>query len=61
MNSFVEHHQESIELEYSCFDRIVVNAIIQPLQQPPIIGGFLDRYRRVPSITRAYFRRVSED
>lgn len=61
MNSFVEHHRESIQLQYSCFDRILLNAIIQPLQCPPIIVGFLDRYRHVPSITRAYFRQVSED
>ena len=43
VNSFVEHHQESIQLQYSCFDRILLNAIIEPLQQPPIIVGFLDR------------------
>ena len=61
MNRFVEHHRDSIRFEYSCFDRILLNAIIQPLQQPAIIVGFLDRYRRVPAITKAYFRQVSEE
>ena len=36
MNRFVEHHRESIRFEYACFDRILLNAIIQPLQQPAI-------------------------
>jgi hypothetical protein len=37
MNAFVEHHRESIRFQYSCFDRILFNAIIQPLQRPPVI------------------------
>ena len=61
MNGFVEHHRESIRLQYACFDRLLLNAIIQPLQQPAVIVGFLDRYRRVPALTKAYFRQVSED
>jgi hypothetical protein len=61
MNAFTEHHQENISFQYSCFDRILLNAIIQPLQQPAVIVGFLDRYRQVPSVTRQYFRRVSEE
>jgi hypothetical protein len=61
VNGFVEHHRESIRLQYACFDRILLNAIVQPLQQPAIIAGFLARYRRVPALTKAYFRQVSED
>jgi hypothetical protein len=60
VNRFVEHHRESIRFEYSCFDRILLNAVIQPLQQPAIIVGYLDRYRQVSAITKAYFRQVSE-
>jgi hypothetical protein len=60
VNRFVEHHRDSIRFEYSCFDRILLNAIIQPLQQPAIIVGFLGRYRQVPAVTKAYFRHVSE-
>ncbi len=61
MNAFVEHHRGSIRFQYAGFDRILLNAIIQPLQQPAVIVGFLDRYRHVPSITRQYFRRVSDE
>lgn len=32
MNRFVEHHRHSIAFGYSCFDRIILNGIIQPLQ-----------------------------
>jgi hypothetical protein len=33
MNAFREHHQHSIRLHYRCFDRILLNGIIQPFQQ----------------------------
>ncbi|GAC1540178.1 MAG: hypothetical protein NVS2B4_19780 [Ramlibacter sp.] len=61
MNPFVEHHQQSIRFQYSCFDRMLLNAIVQPMQQPPRIVGFLDKCRQVPSVTKAYFRDVSDD
>ena len=61
MNPFVEHHRASLRFEYSCFDRMLLNAVVQPMQQPARIVGFLDQWRQVPSITRAYFREVSED
>jgi len=34
MNAFYEHHQDSIAFHYRCFDRILLNAVIQPFQQP---------------------------
>src|SRR5262252_968504 len=40
---------------------MLLNAIVQPMQQPARIVGFLDKCRQVPSITKAYFRSVSED
>ena len=61
MNPFVEHHRESIRFQYSCFNRMLLNAVVQPMQKPAMIVGFLDKSRQVPSITRAYFREVSED
>src|SRR5205807_9723637 len=61
VNPFVEHHQQSIRFQYSCFDRMLLNAVVQPMQQPAMIVGFLGKCRQVPSITKAYFRRVSED
>jgi hypothetical protein len=61
VNPFVEHHQQSIRFQYSCFDRMLLNAIVQPMQYPPRIVGFLDKCRHVPSITKDYFRDVSDD
>ena len=58
MNPFVEHQRQSVQ--YSCFDRMLLNAVVQPMQQPAMIVGFLDKCRHVPSITRTYFREVSE-
>src|SRR5260370_34598741 len=61
MNPFVEPRQPSSRFQYSCFDRMLLNAVVQPMQQPAMIVGFLDKCRQVPSITKGYFREVSED
>ena len=61
MNPFVEHHQQSIRFKYSCFDRMLLNAVVQPMQRPALIVGYLEKCKHVPSITRTYFRQVSED
>jgi hypothetical protein len=61
VNPFVEHHRQNIRFQYSCFDRMLLNAVVQPMQRPALIVGYLDKCRHVPSITRAYFRQVSDD
>jgi hypothetical protein len=61
VNPFIEHHQQSIRLQYSCFDRMLLNAVVQTMQQPAMIVGFLDKYRHVPSISKAYFGKVSDE
>jgi hypothetical protein len=61
MNAFVEHHQDSIRFSYSCFDRILLNAIIQPLQYPASVVGFLKDKRQATALTPAYFRAISSD
>jgi hypothetical protein len=61
MNSFLKHHQRSIRFTYSCFDRILFNAIIQPLQRPPVIVGYLSKYRNAPPLSPKYFRGISEN
>src|SRR5262245_59013016 len=40
---------------------MLLNAIVQPMQQPARIVGFLDRRRHVPAITKDYFVDGSED
>ena len=42
MNAFYEHHKDSISFHYACFDRMLLNAAIQPFQQPERVMG-LDR------------------
>ena len=32
MNTFYEHHRDSIRFGYRCFDRILLNGLIQPFQ-----------------------------
>jgi hypothetical protein len=45
MNSFYEHHRDSICWHYRCFDRILLNGLIQPFQQPERVVGFFNTYR----------------
>jgi hypothetical protein len=45
MNAFYEHHQDSIRFGYRCFDRILLNGLIQPFQQPERVIGFFNTYR----------------
>ena len=42
MNSFYDHHKDSIRFNYRCFDRILLNGLIQPFQQPERVVGFFD-------------------
>ena len=59
MNAFVERHAGSIRFGYSCFDRILLNAVIPVLQSPASIVWFLRERRGVPLLSPAYFRSVS--
>ena len=45
MNTFYEHHKGSINFAYRCFDRILLNGLIQPFQQPERVIGFFNAYR----------------
>jgi hypothetical protein len=47
MNSFYKHHRDSIRWHYRCFDRILLNGLIQPFQQPERVVGFFNTYRQL--------------
>ena len=47
MNAFYEHHQDSIRFGYRCFDRILLNGLIQPFQQPKRVVGFFSSCRNL--------------
>ena len=34
MNAFFEHHKDSIQFGYRCFDRLLLNGVIQPFNSP---------------------------
>jgi hypothetical protein len=56
MNSFFEHHKDSIRWHYRCFDRILLNGLIQPFQQPERVVGFFNTYRQLYPVTRYTLR-----
>jgi hypothetical protein len=52
MNAFYEHHKNSIQFGYRCFDRLLLNGLIQPFQQPERVLGFFNTYRAGKRVTR---------
>ena len=59
MNSFFEHHKDSIRWHYRCFDRILLNGLIQPFQQPERVVGFFNTYRQIYPVTRSTLRDIA--
>jgi hypothetical protein len=60
MNSFFEHHKDSIRWHYRCFDRILLNGLIQPFQQPERVVGFFSTYRQIFPVTRSTLRDIAD-
>ena len=60
MNSFYEHHKDSIRFHYRCFDRILVNGLIQPFQQPERVIGFFDACRHLHPVSRGVLHGVAD-
>jgi len=60
MNSFYEHHKHNIQWHYRCFDRILLNGLIQPFQQPERVIGFFNTYRQLYPVTRHTLRHIAE-
>ena len=56
MNAFNEHHRDSIRWGYRCFDRILLNGLIQPFQQPERVVGFFNTYRQLYPVSRHVLR-----
>ena len=59
MNAFHEHHQNSIRMAYRCFDRILLNGLIQPFQQPERVIGFFSTYRQQYPVSRDLLRDIA--
>jgi hypothetical protein len=60
MNSFYEHHKDSVRFHYRCFDRILLNGLIQPFQQPERVVGFFDTYRQLYPVGRDTLRGIAD-
>lgn len=59
MNAFREHHQDNIRFGYRCFDRLLLNGLIQPFQQPERVIGFFNSYRQQYPVSRDVLRDVA--
>ena len=60
MNAFVEHHKNSIQFGYRCFDRLLLNGLIQPFQQPERVLGFFNTYREGKRVTRKTLTEIAD-
>ena len=59
MNAFFEHHKDSIRFGYRCFDRLLLNGLIQPFQQPERVIGFFNFYRQQYPVSRDVLRDIA--
>src|SRR6202008_2934851 len=49
-----------IRFGYRCFDRILLNSLIQPFQQPERGGGVFNTYRHLYPVSRDILRSAAE-
>jgi hypothetical protein len=59
VNAFYNHHQDNIRFSYRCFDRILLNGLIQPFQQPERVIGFFNTYRQLYPVSRDVLRDIA--
>jgi DNA-binding transcriptional ArsR family regulator len=59
MNAFYEHHNDNIRFGYRCFDRLLLNGLIQPFQQPERVIGFFNTYRQQYPVSRDVLREAA--
>lgn len=60
MNAFREHHEHSIRADYRCFDRILLNGVVQPFQQPERVIGFFSFYRNQFPVSRKVLTDIAD-
>ena len=60
MNAFYEHHKDHIRSHYACFDRILLNGLIQPFQQPERVIGFFSTYRNQFPVSRKVLTDIAD-
>lgn len=60
MNAFLEHHEHSIRASYRGFDRILLNGLLQPFQQPERVIGFFSFYREQFPVSRKVLTDIAD-
>jgi hypothetical protein len=60
VNAFYDHHKDSIQFHYRCFDRLLLNGLIQPFQQPERVLGFFNTYREGKRVTRRTLTEIAD-
>jgi len=60
MNAFYEHHKDSIQFGYRCFDRMLLNAAIQPFRQPERVLSFFNTYREGTRVTKRVLTQIAD-
>jgi hypothetical protein len=55
-----EHHKNSIQFGYRCFDRLLLNGLIQPFQQPERVLGFFNAYREGKRVTKKLLTGIAD-
>ena len=59
MNTFYEHRENSIRFGYRCFDRILINGLIQPFQQPERVVGFFNTYCQLYPVSKPVLKDIA--
>ncbi len=59
MNAFLQHHKDNISFHYRCFDRILINAIIQTFQEPVRAVYFFREFRQTEQVSRDVLRDIA--
>jgi hypothetical protein len=59
MNTFYEHHQDSIRFGYRCFDRILLNGLMQSFQRPERVVGFFTTYRQLYPVSKPVLKDIA--
>jgi hypothetical protein len=60
MNAFFQHHKHSIKFRYVCFDRILINAVIQTFQEPVRAVYFFRDFRQTEQVSRHVLRDIAD-
>src|SRR6516165_8166158 len=60
VNSYEQTWVNFRERQGRCFDRILLNGVIQPFQRPERVVGFFNTYRQLYPVTRQTLRGIAE-